>query len=123
MVKKVPHRTAERILEAWFFMHTLFEWIWQYRFPSVLNALERAGAMRTGARTVEPTATNMVVVLTYWLSYEYVLNPRRALEPEYVQAALLRGAHHVVTLLMPYLGPGQRTHLLALASAYQPNSG
>ena len=34
----------------------------------------------------------MVVVLTYWLSYEYVLQPRSALEPENAQDALLRGA-------------------------------
>ena len=31
---------------------------------------------------------------------------------------LLRGAHHVLNLLMPYLEPGQRAHLLTLASAY-----
>ena len=45
----------------------------------------------------------MVVVLTYWLSYEYVRDPRRALEPESAGAALLRGAFHVLSLLMPYL--------------------
>jgi len=61
----------------------------------------------------------MVVVLTYWLSFEYVRDPRRALEPESAQAALLRGAHHVLNLLMPYLEASQRAHLLTLASAYQ----
>ena len=50
----------------------------------------------------------MVVVLTYWLSYEYVRDPRRALEPESAQLALLRGAHHVLNLLVPYLEQGQR---------------
>jgi hypothetical protein len=30
----------------------------------------------------------MVVVVTYWLSYEYVRDPRRALEPESAAAAL-----------------------------------
>ena len=60
----------------------------------------------------------MVVVLTYWLSFEYVRDPRRALETENAQAALLRGAHHVLNLLVPYLEPSQRTHLLKLAGAY-----
>jgi hypothetical protein len=60
----------------------------------------------------------MVVVLTYWLSYEYVRDPRHALEPEAAQQALLRGAHHVLHLLVPYLEPAQRTHLLRLAGAY-----
>ena len=64
------------------------------------------------------TATSMVVVLTYWLSFEYVRDPRRALEPENSQIALLRGAHHVLNLLVPYLEPGQRMHLLTLVGAY-----
>ena len=38
------------------------------------------------------------------------------------QAALLRGAHHVLNLLMPYLEASQRAHLLTLASAYQTPS-
>ncbi len=134
--------------DAWFFMHTLFELIWQYRFlyrdlndllsknrrlethfqfvlknkaravKAMLDSMGRTGAVRMDAREVEPTATSMVVVLTYWLSYEYVRDPRNALEPASAQAALLRGAHHVLNLLMPYLEPGQRAHLLSLAGAY-----
>lgn len=69
---------------------------------------------------LETTATSMVVVLTYWLSYEYVRDPRNALEPNNVQTALLRGAQHVLTLLAPYLQAGQRSHLRQLAGAYAP---
>ena len=35
------------------------------------------------------------------------------------RAALLRGAHHVLNLLVPYLEQGQRLHLLTLVGAYQ----
>jgi AcrR family transcriptional regulator len=134
--------------DAWFFMHSLFELIWQYRFlyrdlndllsknrrlethvqamlknktrsiRSMLDSMIRSGAVRMDARDAEPTATSMVVVLTYWLSFEYSRDPRRALEPESAQAALLRGAHHVLNLLVPYLEPGQRMHLLTLVGAY-----
>jgi hypothetical protein len=134
--------------DAWFFMHTLFELIWQYRFlyrdlndllsknrrlethfqavlknkaravRALLDGMGRSGAMRIDSREVEATATSMVVVLTYWLSYEYVRDPRRALEPEGAQQALLRGAHHVLHLLVPYLETAQRAHLLQLAGAY-----
>ena len=140
---------VRNVEDAWFFMHTLFELIWQYRFlyrdlndllsknrrlethfqavlkhktramRTLLDGMQRAGALQIDSRELEPTATSMVVVLTYWLSFEYVRDPRRALEPESAQAALLRGAHHVLNLLMPYLEPGQRSHLLQLASAYQ----
>ena len=138
--------------DAWFFLHTLFELIWQHRFlyrdlndllsknrrlethfqgvlkdktravRALLDGMSRTGAVRIDAREVEPTATSMVVVLTYWLSYEYVRDPRRALEPDAAQQALLRGAHHVLHLLVPYLESAQRSHLLRLAGAYGGSS-
>jgi AcrR family transcriptional regulator len=134
--------------DAWFFLHTLFELIWQYRFlyrdlndllsknrrlethfqgilkdktravRALLDGMSRTGAVRIDARELEATATSMVVVVTYWLSFEYVRDPRHALEGEGAQQALLRGAHHVLHLLVPYLEPAQRTHLLQLAGAY-----
>ncbi len=134
--------------DAWFFLHSLFELIWQYRFlyrdlndllsknrrlethfqavlknkthaiKALLDGMSRSGAITIAPGSVEPTATTMVVVITFWLSFEYVRDPRRALEPESVQTALLRGAHHVLNLLVPYLEPGQRTHLLTLIGAY-----
>jgi len=58
------------------------------------------------------------VVLTYWLSYEYVRDPRRALEPESAAAAMLRGAFHVLSLLTPYLEASQREHLHTLVGSY-----
>ena len=97
----------------------------QNKTHAVRSLLERhgaRGALQIDSREIEPTATSMVVVLTYWLSFEYVRDPRRALEPESAQAALLRGAHHVLNLLMPYLEPGQRAHLLQLATAYRPDA-
>lgn len=68
----------------------------------------------------DPVATAMVVVLTYWLNFEYARDPRRALEPESAGAALMRGAHHVLSLLTPYLAADQREHLGALAARYAP---
>jgi AcrR family transcriptional regulator len=134
--------------DAWFFMHSLFELIWEYRFlyrdlndllsknrrlethfqavlknkaravKALLDGMSRAGAVDIDSRAVDATATSMVVVLTYWLSFEYVRDPRNALEPENSQAALLRGAHHVLNLLMPYLEQGQKMHLMGLVDAY-----
>jgi len=60
----------------------------------------------------------MVVVLTYWLSFEFVRDPRKALEPESAGPALLRGAYHVLCLLLPYLDEAQREHLHSLATRY-----
>lgn len=134
--------------DAWFFLHTLFELIWKYRFlyrdlndllsknrllethfqavlknkaravRALLEGMNRSGALRIDAREAEPMATSMVVVVTYWLSFEYVRDPRHALEGEGAQQALLRGAHHALHLLVPYLEAAQRQHLLRLAGAY-----
>ena len=134
--------------DSWFFMHSLFELIWQYRFlyrdlndllsknrrlethfqavlknkafavKAMLDGMSRSGAIAIDSREVEATATCMVVILTYWLSYEYVRDPRHALEPQTAQLSLLRGAHHLLNLLLPYLEQGQRMHLLGLVGAY-----
>jgi hypothetical protein len=66
----------------------------------------------------EATATHMVVMLTWWLSYEYVRDPRHALEPESAQASLLRGAKSVLSLLLPYTTAEHKAHLGALLAAY-----
>ena len=133
--------------DAWFFMHSLFERIWQYRFlyrdlnhllsrnrlletqfqmllPCKTRALQamlermRQNGLQMDGHEAQATATSMTVLLTYWLSFEYVRNPRQALEPENAQAALLRGAHHVLSLLGPHLPAQTRAHLQELAGAY-----
>lgn len=143
---------VRNVEDAWFFMHTLFELIWQYRFlyrdlndllsknrrlethfqlilknktravKALLGGMSRSGAIQIDSREIESTATSMVVVLTYWLSFEYVRDPRHALEAENAQLALLRGAHHVLNLLAPYLEQGQRNHLLQLVEAYNSSN-
>jgi len=134
--------------DAWFFMHSLFELVWQYRFlyrdlndllsrnrllekriqismteqisalRAMLESLRAARVLAIDSRELPIIANCLVVVLTYWLSFEYVRDPRHALEPEHGQAALLRGAQHALGLLAPYLAPPQRAHLLGLRDAY-----
>ncbi len=140
---------VSNVEDAWLLFHMLFELIWQYRFLyrdlndllsknrklethfqfvlknksravlAVLDGLSRQQAMHIDAGQAAPVASAMVVVLTYWLSYEYVRDPRHALEPANAAAALARGATHVLGLLMPYLDEASRTHLSSLTQAYQ----
>lgn len=135
--------------DAWFFLHSLFELLWDHRFlyrdvndllsrnrkleaefrqqlqdttdalRALLAGLQAGQAVTLDPQEIEPTATSMTVVLTWWLSYEYVRDPRHALESEGAGRAMLRGSHHVLHLLVPYLEPAQRRHLVALAGAYQ----
>ncbi|MBH9551360.1 TetR/AcrR family transcriptional regulator [Inhella gelatinilytica] len=139
---------VRHVEDAWFFFHTLFELIWKHRFlyrdlndllsknrklethfqtvlarkqeamRGVLAGLKIGGALKMDPREAAPVGASMVVLLSYWLSYEYVKDPRHALEPERAGSALLRGAFHVLSVLMPYLEPQSREHLHRLASQY-----
>jgi len=143
---------VRNVEDAWLFVHMLFELIWNYRFlyrdlndllsknrrlethfqtvlqdkaravQALLDGLARGQAMAVSLPESATVSNAMVVVLTYWLSYEYVRDPRHALEPESAAAALNRGAFHVLSLLLPYLEPGAREHLMALAGAYRDNA-
>ena len=139
---------VENVEDAWLFFHMLFELVWSYRFlyrdlndllsknrklethfqfvlknkgramHAVLDGLARHGNLRISGEDAAPVATSMVVVVTYWLSYEYVRDPRRALEPESAAAAMGRGAFHALALLLPHLDEASRSHLRTLATAY-----
>ena len=56
-------------------------------------------------------ATSIVVLLTYWLCFEYVRDPRRALEPDNESSAITRGTRQVMALLWPYLSADHRQRL------------
>ncbi len=136
--------------DAWFFLHSLFELIWDHRFlyrdlndllsknrhletnfkqilevktaslNQLLQALARQGHIRNEPETFSTLSASMSVVVTYWLSYEYVRNPRHAMEPESAGDALARGAKHVLLLLAPYLAnASERAHLMQLTQAYE----
>jgi AcrR family transcriptional regulator len=134
--------------DAWFFMHSLFELVWEYRFlyrdlnhllsnnrrlethikdallhkntafRTLLDNLAHEGALQITVSERETTATHMVVMLTWWLSYEYVRDPRHALEPESAQKSLLRGAKHVLSLVLPFAVAEHKGHLGDLLNAY-----
>jgi AcrR family transcriptional regulator len=61
------------------------------------------GAPALDATATDALATSIVLLLTYWLSFEYVRDPRRALEPDSEAAVLDRGTRHVMALIAPYL--------------------
>ena len=139
---------VRNVEDAWLFFHMLFERIWEYRFlyrdlndllsrnrlletrfqavlkdknravRAALSGLGGTGTVHMHRREAEPVATAMVVVITYWLSYEYVRDPRHALERATAEASLMRGAAHVLGLLLPYADPSQREHLQALIDPY-----
>jgi AcrR family transcriptional regulator len=135
--------------DTWFFLHSLFEQVWSHRFlyrdlnnllsgnrhlethfhailerktrafRQMLESLAAAGLMRLNPDNIETLSASMSVMVTYWLSYEYVRNPRQAMEPASAGLALTRGAQHVLALLTPHMADTDlQSHLQALTAAY-----
>ncbi len=135
--------------DAWFFLHSLFEQVWNHRFlyrdlnnllsgnrhlethfhavlsrkthalRLMLESLAAAGLMQIDPDSIETLSASMAVMVTYWLSYEYVRNPRQAMEPASAGVALTRGAQHVLALLTPYMASADlQAHLRSLSAAY-----
>lgn len=134
--------------DAWLFLHLMFETIWRYRFiyrdindllsrnrklevhlrgilkrktaaaRLLCDALATQGELQASAREVDALATNMVVVTTYWLSYEYVSHARRFNEAGYQSEAMARGAYQVLAMLAPYLSSTGRALFARLSDEY-----
>ena len=141
-----PAHRAATVEDLWLFLHLLFEAIWRYRFlyrdlndllsrnrllevhfkrilerkvaaaEALCRGLAETGELSAAPAEIGALATNMVVVITYWLSFEYVRNPR---DPQEGPIAA-RGAHQVMALLAPFLVGGARELVERLSREYLP---
>jgi AcrR family transcriptional regulator len=152
-----PENRPVHAEDAWLFLHLVFEAIYKYRFIyrdinelvsryrvlgaqfkrilahkrrtalAILQGLVKTGELNAAPQDVEALAVNMTVIATYWLSYEFVRNPRRdpgeagldaQEENKEESRALARGAFHVISLAAPYLAPRERALFDELSKRY-----
>jgi AcrR family transcriptional regulator len=129
----VPAGRRSSMDDVWSYLHAMFELIWKYRFfyrdlndllsrnrtlelqfkailghktalaRQLCEGLRSEGALEADDARIGAMATNMAVIATYWLSYEYVRNPRHYGEQQAVADALARGCYQVLSLVGPYL--------------------
>lgn len=139
-----PTKRAPTVEDAWLFLHLVFELVWKYRFlyrdlndllsrnrlvethmkdivahsvrvaAQLCRGMVAAGEMQATPAEIDALSANMVVVATYWLSYEFVRDPRRAPDAN----ALARGAYHVMAMVAPYLAGQSRALFEQLAVQY-----
>lgn len=144
----LPDGRPADVEDAWLFLHLLFETIWRHRFVyrdladllvssrrigtrfrgvlerksgaarRLCHGLADAGRLDAADFEIEALATNMVVVATWWLSYEHARDARHFNEPERASAAIGRGAFQVIALIGPYLRADARLLFERLAQAY-----
>ncbi|MCX7228674.1 MAG: TetR/AcrR family transcriptional regulator [Burkholderiales bacterium] len=145
---RLPEDRSADVEDAWLFLHLLFETIWRHRFVyrdlsdlltrnrkvethfrgilerktraarALCDGLAARGQLRASDFEIEALATNMVVVATWWLSYEYVRDARRFGEAGHQGAALGRGAFQVLALTGAYLDGDARVLFERLAREY-----
>lgn len=138
----VPTRRPTNVEDIWLFLHLLFELIWKFRFlyrdlndllsrnrtleihfkqildhkvrtaHAICRGLVAQGEMKATEPEIKALSANMVVVATYWLSYEYVRDPRHLNESQ----ALAHGVFHVMSLAAPLL-TGRVRHLFDRVAA------
>ena len=124
-----PVRRPPNVEDIWLFLHLLFESIWKFRFlyrdinellsrnrilethfkrivshkihtaTVICKGLVATGDMKAKPAEIQALAVNMTVVATYWLSFEFVSDPRKRIDGE----SLSRGAFQVMALAAPYL--------------------
>ena len=144
----VPETRRSNLEDVWFYLHVMFELVWRYRFlyrdlsdllsrnrklelhfKEILNHKTKVARQLCedlrGEQSLEATdaeigalATNMVVVATYWLSYEYVRNPRKYTEQQAMLDSLARGCYQVLSLVGPYLRGDTRLLFQKLSEEY-----
>jgi AcrR family transcriptional regulator len=138
-----PEGRLRDLEDIWLQLHLVFEAIWDYRFlyrdlvdilsrnrrlrlrfarilkraadnaTSGMRGLVQAGVMRASAAEVEATATNILVLATFWLNYASVRGDRD--EHEAIRAGIVQ----VMMLLSPLLRDAERLHLNNLVQAYR----
>lgn len=140
----LPDGRAPDLEDIWLQLHLVFESLWGYRFLyrdlvdilarnrklklrfarimnrastsaiELLRGLVRAGVMRASADEIHALAENILLVATFWMSFEAV----RGGKAEAGEADLNRGIHRVMMLIAPFLRDAERYHLNTLAATY-----
>jgi AcrR family transcriptional regulator len=137
-----PEGRLPGLEDIWLQLHLVFECIWDYRFlyrdlvdilsrnrhlrlrfarilkraagnaTAVMRGLVQNGVMRASAKEVDSTATNILVIATFWLNYASVRGDRDERE------SIRFGIVQVMMLVSPFLRDAERVHLDTLTSAY-----
>ncbi|MGH8079897.1 MAG: TetR/AcrR family transcriptional regulator [Lysobacter sp.] len=137
-----PQGRLPGLEDIWLQLHLVFECIWDYRFlyrdlveilsrnrrlrmrfarilkradeqaHLVMRGLSQAGVMRASGDELAATATNVLVIATFWLNYAAARGDKDE------HAAIRDGIVQVMMLLSPFLRDAERLHLNTLIRAY-----
>lgn len=131
--------------DIWLQLHRAFDVMWAFRFiyrdlvdltqrnrklrmhfgrilkratenaVATMQRLARAEVMRASRNEIDATATNVLLVVTFWMSYNSVRGAGAERDPR----ELTEGIVQVMMLLAPFLRDAERLHIHTLSQAYQ----
>ncbi len=137
-----PQGRLPGLEDIWLQLHLVFESIWDYRFlyrdlveilsrnrrlrmrfarilrradeqaHAVMRGLSQAGVMRASVEELAATATNVLVIATFWLNYASARGDKDE------HASIRDGIVQVMMLIAPFLRDAERVHLNTLIHAY-----
>ena len=81
---------------------------------ALATGMRAAGELEAGDAEIRALATNMVLIATYWLNFEYVQEPRKPVD----SAAMGRGVYQMMSMVAPYLKGDARRLFEKLAAQY-----
>lgn len=123
------------------FIRLLFEMIWRYRFVYrdandllarhrslelglqaivqrqrslarlLCDALRATGELQAAPADVEALTTNMLVVASGWLAFEYIEGARRFGDPAFADESISRGVAQMLSLITPWLTQEARNRM------------
>ena len=141
----IPKDRLPNLEDIWLQLHLIFECLWEYRFlyrdlvdilsrsrklklrfarimarasasaVELMQGLARAGVLRASDNEIRALAENVLLIATFWLSFDAVRGGKADAGPE----DLGRGIHQVMMLIAPFLREDERAHLNGLARAYE----
>lgn len=83
----------------------------QQAVETLLKGLHQGGALKTEPQALGALSTTLVMMLTYWLNFEFVRNPRRTADASDVNHMVHNGTLHSLQLLSGHLSDEQRHRL------------
>jgi hypothetical protein len=84
----------------------------------ICRQFQEDGEMEATPEQVDAICTNMVVVATYWLSFQFVQHPRQYNDAEQIRGYLHGASHHIFSILAPYLRGSARHAFDVLAQQH-----
>ena len=152
---KLPDDHKATLDETWCYLQYMSEFLWNYRFlyrdindllarnrmlelnfkriveqkrhfaMDICHQFIEDGEMEATAEQVDVICTNIVVIATYWLSFQFVQHPRQYNDPNAIRDHLHGVSYHILSILAPYLRgkPRRAFDLLAVSRSNDPPIG